>query len=267
MKSERKIIFSNSYSPRTGHNFAAEVFKLFRNVEVLIEHRSETRLSSLIDSYYKIYNSHIYNQTDKDFFDYLFIDDLREKILAKSDADFVMIKDTSFNGVSHLKQVFPNDIHILLIRDPRDVLLSLFKGMRLKRPGWKYVLKRLLLPTGIYPYWYARKFSGKILKSLPDFSDFILIRYEDLVLKNDEALIRLKILFQSDKPIETIREEIDKIVVINTSFIEETNAKKIWEAKPRTAAFQPINRKAANRFIEWGILLGSRNLRKKLNYI
>lgn len=266
MKSERKIIFSNSYSPRTGHNFAAEVFKLFRNVEVLIEHRSETRLSSLLDSYYKIYNSHIYHQTDKAFFDYLFIDDLREKILAKTEAEFTLIKDTSFNGVSHLKKVFPNDIHILLIRDPRDVLLSLFKGMRLKKNGWKYALKRLLLPTGIYSYWYARKFSGKILKSLPDFSNFILIRYEDLVFKDESTLNHLKKLFQSTKSLDAIKTEMDAIQVINTSFIEETNAQKIWESKPKTDTFQPVKRKTKNRLILWGILLGSHKLRKKLNY-
>lgn len=221
----------------------------------------------MLEGYYKIYNSHIYHKTDKDFFDYLFIKDLRQKILSKSEYDVVMIKDTSFTGVSHLKKVFPDDIHILLIRDPRDVFVSLFKGMRLGAPTFKNYLKRMTTPIGIYPYFYSLKLSNKIMKSIPDFSNFHIVRYEDLVLKDEETLLRLKRLFQSDKSLENIKMEIDQIEVINTSFFKETNAKTIWDAKPKTAAFTPVNRKVKNRLMEWGILLGSRKLRKKLNYI
>lgn len=267
MNSNQKIIFFNSYSPRTGHNFAAEVFKVLTNHRVLIHNKSETRLATLLESYYKIYNSHIYHLTDKGFFDYLFINDLRQKILSKSDTDFVMIKDTSFTGVTHLKKVFPDDIHILIIRDPRDVLLSLFKGMRLVKPTFKNYLKRMATRIGMYPYFYALKFSNKILKIIPEMNKFYVIRYEDLVLKDDKTLRQLQSLFKSNKSLEEIKKEIDQIEVINTSFIEETQAKHIWDAKPKTAAFKPVHRNAKNRFMEWGILLGSKKLRKKLNYI
>lgn len=267
MNNTQKIIFSNSYSPRTGHNFAAEVFKVFTNHQVLIHNKSETRLATMLESYYKIYNAHIYHKTDRDFFDYLFINDLRQKILSKSEADVVMIKDTSFLGVSHLKKVFPDDIHILLIRDPRDVLVSLFGGMRLGTPTFKNYLKRMATPIGIYPFYYSLKFNNKVLKLIPNLSSFHIVRFEDLVLKDKETLLRLKNLFQSTKSIEQIQHEIDQIKVINTSFIKETNAKNIWDAKPKTAAFTPVSRKAKTKFMEWGILLGSRKLRKKLNYI
>ena len=122
---KQKIIFSNSYSPRTGHNFAAEVFKLFVDAEVLVHHRSETRIAPLLDAYYKIYDKHIYGQKDKDFFDHLFINDLRNKIITKSNKEFIIIKNTSFVGVEQVKRVFPDDIQILLIRDPLAVLKSL----------------------------------------------------------------------------------------------------------------------------------------------
>ena len=263
----RKIIFSNAYSPRTGHNFASEVIKIFTNHEVLIHNRSETRLATLLESYYCIYNSHVYHKTDKDFFNYLFINDLREKILSKSDADFVMIKDTSFTGVSHLKTVFKDDIHILLIRDPKAVFTSLFKGMRLGKPTFKNFLKRIASPIGLYPFFYASKISNRLLKSIPDFNDFYVIRYEDLVKKEETVLLGLKQLFQSDKTMEEIILNIDAIEVINTSFVEETNAKHIWDAKPKNSSFQPLNRKASTFLMEWGILLGSRKIRKKLNYI
>ncbi len=205
MNSTQKIIFSNAYTPRSGHNFAAAVFKVYTNHQVLIHNKSETRLATMLHSYYKIFNTQIYHQTDKDFFNHLFIDGLRAKILAKSNAEYVMIKDTSLVGVAHLKKVFPNDIHILLIRDPRDVLLSLFKGMRFGKPTFKSYLKRLTTPIGVYPFFYSLKFSNKILKT-------------------------------------------------------------IWDAQPKTATFTPVKRKATNRLMEWGILLGSRKLRKKFNY-
>ncbi len=263
----KKIIFSNAYSPRTGHNFASEVFKIFINHRVLIHNKSETRLATFLEAYYDLYNSHIHHKTDKDFFDELFINDLRAKILSKSDTGFVMIKDTSFTGVNHLKKVFPDDIHILLIRDPKAVFTSLFKGMRPGRPTLKNFLKRVATPVGLYPYYYTSKISNRLLKSMPDFTGFEVVRYEDLVLKNEGTLNRLKQLFQSDKSLDEIKAAIDTIEVINTSFREETGAAHIWDAKPKTETFQPLNRKANTLLMEWGIRLGSKQLRKKLNYI
>jgi hypothetical protein len=263
----RRIIFSNAYSPITGHNFASEVVKLFTNHRVLIHNKSETRLASLLEFYYKIYNTHIYHQTDKEFFDEMFIHDLRAKILSKSDAEYMMIKDTSFTGVSHLKKVFPDDVHILLIRDPRDVLLSLFKGMRLNKPGFKYTLKRWGKLIGVYPYYFSQKWSRKIIKNLPDFDEFVVLRYEDLVTKNEKTLLKLKDLFQCEKSMVQIKKELDAIEVINTSFIEETGAKRIWEALPKTRDFKPVQRKAPSKMLDFAIRLGSKGLRKKLNYI
>lgn len=267
MKSEQKIIFSNSYSPRTGHNFVAQVLKIFTNLEVLIHDKSETKLTTLLESYYAIYNAHIFFQPDKSFFDFLFIDDIRYKILSKSNADYVVIKDTSFVGVNHLKHLFPNDIHILVIRDPRDVFFSLFKGMQLKKPTIKNYIKRMTLPVGLYPYFYSRKISRKIIKSIPNFDDFVVVRYENLVLQNNTELLQLKQLFQCNLTLEEIKQQINQIPVVNTSFIEETKGKHIWDAKPKTASFNPVKRKFSNKLIEWGILLGSRELRSKLKYI
>ena len=127
----KKIIFSKSYSPRTGHNFVAEVFKTFVDAEVLVHHRSETRIAPLLDAYYRIYDKHIYGKSDKDFFDYLFIKDSRNKIITKSDKELVIIKNTSFVGIEHIGRVFPNDIQILILRYPYSVLKSIFKGMSL----------------------------------------------------------------------------------------------------------------------------------------
>ena len=264
---KKKIIFSNSYSPRTGHNFAAEVFKLFVDAEVLVHHRSETRIAPLLDAYYKIYDKHIYGKKDKDFFDHLFINDLRNKIIAKSNKEFIIIKNTSFVGVEQVKRVFPDDIQILLIRDPLSVLKSLFKGMALNKKGVKNKLKRIGLFLGVYPLYYSYVLAKKQLKNLPDLSNFLIIRYEDLVLKDDETLQILSALFKSEKSVEVIKSEIDNINVINSSYTNETGAKQIWDAKKKTSKFNPLKRKGHNFLIRSALKIGSYPLRKKLGYV
>ena len=264
---EQKIIFSNSYSPRTGHNFAAEVFKVFVNAEVLIHHRSETRLTTLLKEYFYIYDKHIFSKKDKAFFDHLFINNLRDNIVNKSKKEFIIVKDTSFEGVEHIKRVFPEDVQILLIRDPLSVLISGFKSMRLNKKGLKSKLKKIGLYVGIYPLYYALLVSYKQLQTIPNLDHFNVIQYENLVSKDDKTLLKLKTILRSEKSLEEIKKGISEIEVINTSFIRETGASKIWEAKKVTEKFNPINRKGHNILIRTALKIGSYSLRKKLGYI
>ena len=100
MKSEeQRIIFLNSYLPRTGHNFSSQAIKVFSDHQVLSHSHSETRLSSILYSYYNVSDKLIYHQTAKDFMNRLFIDDLRGNILRESNQPYVMIKDTSLIGI------------------------------------------------------------------------------------------------------------------------------------------------------------------------
>jgi len=264
---DQKIIFLNSYLPRTGHNFASEVFKIFSDHEVLAHPRSETRLSTILDSYYKIYEQKIFYDSDKEFVDELFINDLREKIINQSAREFIMIKDTSFVGADKLSQVFPDDLHFLLIRDPKAVFLSLFKAMALSKRSWKNRAKKIGIPVGFYPYAYSKKLSVQVLKTLPNLSGHSVIRYEDLVNKDDKVLLKLKEKFHTAKSLEQIKKEIDEILVINSSFFEENKAKGIWDQKGKTANFNPLNRKSQGYLLRKGVELGSKKLRQKLNYI
>ena len=264
---KQKIIFSNSYSARTGHNFGAQVLKIFTNADILVHPRSETRLTSLLEEYFKIYDSHIYHRTDKQFFDNLFINNLRIQITNYSQKKYIIIKDTSFNGVSHIKRVFPNDIQILFVRDPFAVLISLFKGMDLNKDNYKSKTKKILTPIGIYPLYYAFLFSKKKRKEIPDLNNFHVVYYEAFVRKDEQVLLDLKKMFKTDKSIERIKSEIDNIKVINTSFIKETGASKIWNAKNRTKNFNPLKRKGHNILIRTALKIGSYPLRKKLGYI
>lgn len=263
----QKIIFLNSYLPRTGHNFASEVIRIFSDHKVLAHSRSETRLSSILSSYYRIYDKRIFHQSDRDFFNELFIDGLREKILRRSDKKYVMIKDTTLTGVDSLIRVFPDDIHFVLIRDPKSVFLSLIKGMRLQKKTRKNTLKKWGIKTGLYPYFYSKKLSNQVQKSLPKSHSLFFIRYEDLVKKDRKTLSVLKEQFGTTKSFEKIEEEIDNIKVINSSFYNEVHAKAIWDMKPKTEKYDPLNRKGHTTLVRNAIKLGSRKLRKKLDYI
>src|SRR5690606_39181656 len=148
--------FLNSYLPRTGHNFASEVIQLFSDHQVLAHFRSETRLSSFLKLYYSLYNEMIFHKSDKDFFDHLFIEDLRKNILCRSNKEYIMIKDTSLQGVDFLPQIFPEDFHFILIRDPKNVFLSLLKGMNLHKKSWKNRIKKIATPIGLYPFTYSK---------------------------------------------------------------------------------------------------------------
>lgn len=264
---QQKIIFLNSYSPRTGHNFVSEVFKIFSDHEVLIHNRSETRLSTMLKEYYHIYDRSVSQQTDKAFMDNMFIDGLRERILERSDREYVMIKDTTFEGKDMLPRVFPNDIHVILLRDPKGVYNSLLKGMKFNKGGWKNLLKRLTFNLGIYPYYFCRKASKKVLRILPDLTKHTVVRYEELHQQNENALLKLKALFGCEKTKEEIKKEMDAIAVINTSFIKEVGADKVWESKQKSAQFDPVNRKGNPFLVRLAVKYGARPLRKKLNYI
>lgn len=264
---DQKIVFLNSYLPRAGHNFTSEALKVFTDHHVLIHNRSETRLATVLNEYFKISNKMVFHKSDKDFLDHLFIKGLRHRILEKSDSKYVMIKDTSFVGVDHLQQLFPSDIHLILLRDPENLFNSLIKGMRLKKNNLRDFIKKAGIVFGIYPYYYSKKLSNQILKVLPNFENSIVLKFEDLVGLREETLEMLKSLFDSDKEVKTIKEEIDSIKVINSSFTKEMGTSHIWQEKPKSERFDPVNRKGNSYLIRLGIRCGSRKLRKKLNYI
>lgn len=162
--------------------------------------------------------------------------------------------------------MFPNDVHIISIRNPNDILTSIFKGMKFSK-NLKSKVKKLLIPIGIYHYWYAKQFANNILKILPEFDDFLILKYEDLVTKKANAFLELQQALGVSVNIEEIEKKMDEIKIINTSFFkEETNAHKVWDSTVKTEKFNPINRKYLSYHQRKLIELGSRELIKKLGY-
>ena len=130
-----------------------------------------------------------------------------------------------------------------------------------------YGLKKIGIFTVTYPLYYSWLFNRKLIRKMSNLNDYNVIKYEDLVVKDDITLNKLKEIFESDKALEKIKDDIDKIKVINSSFTNETGAKHIWEAKQKSDKFNPINRKGHNWLIRLALKIGCYPLRKKLGYI
>ena len=104
------------------------------------------------------------------------------------------------------------------------------------------------------------------MSQLPNLNNFHVLKYEDLVLQKESILLDLKQKFNCDKSLSKIKEELNNIKVINTSFYEENNAKNIWDAKEKSMSFNPINRKKNSYLIRKGVELGAKQLKSTLGY-
>ena len=261
-----KIVFLHSQSPRSGHNFMAEVIRLLIDCASPLGKTSEIPLAGTLDFINKTFKTHHPSAQADSYIRDLLLKDLRVSIL-ENQTQNVLIKYTSFAGVEFLKEQFPNDYHLLLIRDPRDVLVSQFKAKR--NNDLKHLTKRLLYPFGVYHFSYSRKYSKSILSALSNLNEMTFFTYEDLVEKDTSTLEKLIDLFGANLSVKALSEAMDAIEIINTSFYkEETLAEKLWESSPKTKQFKPIHRtKGFNKLQLFGIVLGSHEIRKKLGYI
>lgn len=250
----------------------AEVVSIASNCEILSHPRAETRLSIVLNEIHKVVDP-LYFESARNFHNYLFIDSLRQSIInfKESDKDILMVKDTSMRGAQYLQQHFPDDMYILVTRDPRDTLVSLFKGMRIKDKSIvKRVLKTIGRFTGVYNYTYSRKFQKRYLQETQVIyqEGYNLFKYEDFVSKDEDALNRLLQLFNNPMPVSVFCDKIDNIHVINTSFYkEESESKSTWDAKPKSEKFKPVHRKSLRKIEMLAIELGCKKLRKQLRYI
>ena len=128
--------------------------------------------------------------------------------------------DSTPTNIPHLlriKKDFPDARIVHIIRDGRDVALSLDKR------GWSRPLPwdrdKGLLAAGLYWEWLVRK--GRRLGSMLQ-SDYLELRYEELVTQPAEALERLAVFLQHDLDNARIREaSIGSVKDPLTSFKED----------------------------------------------
>jgi LPS sulfotransferase NodH len=121
--------------------------------------------------------------------------------------------------IPQVKADIPEALFVHIIRDGRDIALSLKKMEGFKPLPWNVAWSRDLLPTAAYWQWMVRTGQAHGRK-IPE--DYIEIRYEDLVSKPHETLGTLGQFLDHDLDYDRIQTTgLGRIRETNSSFREE----------------------------------------------
>ena len=132
--------------------------------------------------------------------------------------------------VPKIKKDIPEALFVHIIRDGRDIALSLKKMGGFAPLPWDRSETRSLLATAMYWEWMVRK-GREYGKAFPD--DYIEVRYEELVTHPAETLSSLGRFLDHDLDYERIRKAaLGRLRETNSSFREES----------AQAEIQPVNR-------------------------
>jgi hypothetical protein len=132
--------------------------------------------------------------------------------------------------VPEIKRDIPEALFVHIIRDGRDIALSLKKMGGFAPLPWDRNETRSLLATAMYWEWMVRK-GREYGEAFPD--DYIEVRYEELVTNPGETLASLGRFLDHDLDYERIRNAgLGRLRETNSSFREESAQEEI----------QPVNR-------------------------
>jgi len=127
--------------------------------------------------------------------------------------------------VERVKRDIPNALFVHIIRDGRDIALSLKKMGGFTPLPWDRNQTESLVATSLYWEWMVQQ--GRIHgRKFP--ADYIEIRYEDLITKPHETLGKLGAFIDHDLDYERIqRSGLGRLSETNSSFREEGAKEKI----------------------------------------
>jgi hypothetical protein len=127
--------------------------------------------------------------------------------------------------VERVKRNIPNALFVHIIRDGRDIALSLKKMGGFSPLPWDRRQTDSLVATSLYWEWMVRKGRAHGLK-FP--ADYIEIRYEDLITKPHETLGKLGDFLDHDLDHDRIqRAGLGRLSESNSSFREEGGKEKM----------------------------------------
>jgi hypothetical protein len=121
--------------------------------------------------------------------------------------------------LNRIKETIPNALIIHIIRDARDVALSMDKGLWIRPFPW-HMDKRLLV-TGLYWEWIVQR--GRAFGKKID-ADYTEVHFEELVKHPRETLARLGQFIDHNLDYERIKKVgIGSVSEPNTSFRSDAN--------------------------------------------
>ena len=132
------------------------------------------------------------------------------------------------DNVLHMERVkadIPNALFVHIIRDGRDIALSLKKMGGFSPLPWDRATTPSLVATALYWEWMVRK-GRQHGATFP--SDYIEIHYEDLITKPEQTLKTLGEFIDHDLNYERIRNAgLGRVSETNSSFREEGTKEEI----------------------------------------
>lgn len=132
------------------------------------------------------------------------------------------------DNVLHMERVkadLPNALFVHIIRDGRDIALSLKKMGGFTPLPWDRTETRSLVATALYWEWMVRK-GRQHGRNLGD--DYLEIHFEDLISNPRETLSRLGTFVDHDLDFDRIRNAgLGSLSETNSSFREEGGTEKI----------------------------------------
>lgn len=127
--------------------------------------------------------------------------------------------------IERLKAEIPNALFLHIIRDGRDIALSLKKMGGFAPLPWDRSESASLVATALYWEWMVRK-GRRGGSKFP--ADYIEVRYEDLIVNPHETLSKLGTFLKYELNYEQIlKSSLGRLSESNSSFREEENAEKI----------------------------------------
>jgi Sulfotransferase family len=132
------------------------------------------------------------------------------------------------DNVLHMERVkadIPNALFVHIIRDGRDIALSLKKMGGFTPLPWDRATTPSLVATALYWQWMVRK-GREHSRKFP--ADYIEIHYEDLITRPQDVLQKLGEFIEHDLDYERIRNAgLGRVSETNSSFREEGTKDKI----------------------------------------
>jgi len=127
--------------------------------------------------------------------------------------------------VERVKHDIPNALFVHIIRDGRDIALSLRKMRGFTPLPWDRNQTESLVATSLYWEWMVHQ-GGANGRKFP--ADYIEIRYEDLITKPHETLGKLGAFIDHDLDYDQIqRASLGRLSETNSSFREEGAKEKL----------------------------------------
>ena len=127
--------------------------------------------------------------------------------------------------IERLKASIPNSLFLHIVRDGRDIALSLRKMAGFTPLPWDRSETSGLVATALYWEWMVRN-GRRAGKKFP--ADYMEVRYEDLIASPRDTLKRVSAFISQDLDYDQIlKSRLGRLSESNSSFREENEAKKM----------------------------------------